>query len=142
MSLNIDLLLVLLMEQEQALVTVDRCRSQISRLLTEQQQRNRLEHATAHTPVEHSVGIPKKRRQQSTQEADSSDEDLLEAARLHELKSSEQLTHSTALDHPTAIAQGTQHTALQGLPQPDTWSSPPRAMHSTPKDQETPAGLE
>ena len=141
MSLNIELLLALLMEQEQALVTVDRCRSQISRLLTEQQQRNRLEHATAHTPVEHSVGTPKKRRQQSTQEADSSDEDLLEAARLHELKSSEQLTHSTASDVPTAI-QGTQHTAMQRLPQPDTWSSPPRAMHSTSKDQETPAGLE
>ena len=140
MSLNIELLLALLMEQEQALVTVDRCRSQISRLLTEQQQRDRSEHATAHAPVEHSVGTPKKRRQQSTQEADSSDEDLLEAARLHELKSSEQL--STALDHPTAIAQGTQHTALQGLPQSDMWSSPPRAMHSTSKDQETPAGLE
>ena len=109
MSLNIDLLLVLLMEQEQALVTVDRCRSQISRLLTKQQQRNRLEHATAHAPVEHSVGIPKKRRQQSTQEADSSDEDLLEAARLHELKYSEQ--RSTARDHPTTIAQGTHSIA-------------------------------
>ena len=142
MSLNIDLLLVLLMEQEQALVTVDRCRSQISRLLTEQHQRDRSEHATAHAPVEHSVGTPKKQRQQSTQEADTSDEELLEAARLHELKSSEQMTHSTASDHPTAIAQVTQHTALQRLPQPDTWSPFPRTMHSTSKDQEKPAGLE
>ena len=141
MSLNIDLLLVLMMEQEQALVTVDRCRSEITRLLTEQHQRDRSEHATAHEPVEHSAGTPKKQRQQSTQEADSSDEELLEAARLHELKSSGQPTHSTASVQPTAT-QGTKHTAMQRLPQPDTWSLPLLAMHSISKDHEKPAGLE
>ena len=142
MALNIELLLALLVEQEQALVTADRCRSQISRLLAEQQQRNRLEHATTHAPVEHSVGTLKKRRQQNTQEADSSDEDLLEALRLHELRASEQPAHSPAMHHPAETIQGMQHTALQGLPLPDTWSPPPQATHSTSKDQEPPAGLE
>ena len=141
MSLNIDLLLVLMMEQEQALVTVDRCRSEITRLLTEQHQRDRSEHATEHALVEHSPGIPKRQRLQSTKETDSSDEELLEAARLHELNTSGQPTHSTASYQQTAF-QGTEHKAMQRLPQPDTWSLPCQAMHSLPKDHGKPAGLE
>ena len=130
MALNIELLLALLVEQEQALITADRCRSQIPRLLAEQQQRNRLEQATTHAPVEHSAGTPKKRRQQSTQEEDTSDEDLLEALRLHELRASEKPAHSPAMQHPAEITQGMQHTAMQGLPLPDTWSPPPsNAQH-------------
>ena len=89
MSLNIDLLLVLMMEQEQALVTVDRCRSEITRLLTEQHQRDRSEHATEHPLVEQSTA-PKRQKLQITKETDSSDEELqdevlLEAVQQHEL---------------------------------------------------------
>ena len=71
MSLNVELLLVLAMEQEQALLTMDRCRSEIARLLTEQQQRNRAEQATEHLLVEQSTATKMQRL-----ETDSSDEGL------------------------------------------------------------------
>ena len=142
MALNIELLLALLVEQEEALITADRCRSQISRLLGEQQQRNRLEQVTTHVSVEHSAGPPKKRRQQSTQQEDTSDEDLLEALRLHELRASEKPAHSPAMQQPAENTQGWQHNAMLGLPLPDTWSQPPQATHSTSTDQDPPAGLE
>ena len=145
MSLNIDLLLVLMMEQEQALVTVDRCRSEITRLLTEQHQRDRSEHATEHPLVEQSTA-PKMQRLQSTKETDSSDEELLdkvllEAARLHELNTSWQPAHSTAPDQQS-FPTGTKHKAMQMLAQPGTWSIPGQATHSHPKDHGKPAGLE
>ena len=87
MSLNIELLLVLAMEQHQALLTVDRCSSEITRLLTEQQQRNRALQSTEHrnppdetepTPgpwpgILASQSIATKRQRLET---DSSDEEL------------------------------------------------------------------
>ena len=145
MSLNIDLLVVFMMEQEQALVTVDRCRSEITRLLTEQHQRDRAEHATEHPLVEQSTA-PKRQRLQSTKETDSSDEELLdkvllEAAMLHELNTSLQPAHSVGPDQQSAPT-GTKHKAMQMLAQPDTWSIPSQATHSHPKDHGKPAGLE
>ena len=46
MALNLELLLALLVEQEEAITTADRCRRQISRLLAEQLQRSSLEQIT------------------------------------------------------------------------------------------------
>ena len=100
MALNLELLLALLVEQEEAIITADRCRRQISRLLAEQLQRNSLEQITTQVSGEHSAGPPKKRKHQSTQPEDTSDEDLLEALRLHEMRSSEQTAHSPARQQP------------------------------------------
>ena len=100
MALNLELLLALLVKQEEAIITADRCRRQISRLLAEQLQRSSLEQITTQASGEHSAGPPKKRKHQSTQPEDTSDEDLLEALRLHEMRSSEQTTHSPARQLP------------------------------------------
>ena len=94
MSLNIELLLVLAMEQEQALLTVDRCRSEITRLLTEQQQKNWAEQATEHrnladetepTPgpwpiIVAAQSTATKRQRLETDSSDEEDKVLLEAA--------------------------------------------------------------
>ena len=61
MALNLELLRALLAEQEQAIFTVERCQRQISRLVTDQLQRNSVEQSTTHVSGEHSAGQPKKR---------------------------------------------------------------------------------
>ena len=123
-------------KQEEAITTADRCRRQISRLLAEQLQRSSLEQSTTQASGEHSAGPPKKRKHQSTQPEDTSDEDLLEALRLHEMRSSEQPAHSPAMQQPAENTQGCQRNAMLGLPLPDTWSQPPQAAHSSSTEHE------
>ena len=139
MALNLELLLALLVEQEEAITTADRCRRQISRLLAEQLQRSSLEQITTEASGEHSAGPPKKRKHQSTQPEDTSDEDLLEALRLHEMRGSEQPAHSPARQQPYENTQRGQRNAMLGSPLPDTWSQPPQATHSISTEQEPPA---
>ena len=141
MALNLELLLALLVEQEEAITTADRCRRQISRLLAEQLQRSSLEQITTQVSGEHSAGPPKKRKHQSTQPEDTSDEDLLEALRLHEMRGSEQPAHSPARQQPYETQRG-QCNVMPGSPLPDTWNQPPQATHSTSTNQDPPAGLE
>ena len=139
MALNLELLLALLVEQEEAIITADRCRRQISRLLAEQLQRNRLEQVATHVSGEHSAGPPKKRKHQSTQPEDTSDEDLLEALRLHEMRDNEQPAHSPVRQQPDENTQRVQRSARLGRPLPDTWSQPPQATHSISTEQDPPA---
>ena len=139
MAINMELLLALLAEQQEAITTADRCRRQMSALLTEQWQRTSLEQTTTAAEGEHSAEPPPKRRQQSSQPDDTSDEDLLEALRLHELRASEKPAHSPAMQQPAENTQGWQHNAMLGLPLPDTWSQPPQATHSISTEQDPPA---
>ena len=84
MAVNRELLLALLAEQQEAIATADRCRRQMSALLTEERQRTSLEQTTTAVEGDHSAEPPPKRRQQSTQPDNTSDEDLLEAFQLYE----------------------------------------------------------
>ena len=139
MALNLELLLALLVEQEEAITTADRCRRQISRLLAEQLQRRNLEQTTTEAVGEYSAEPPSKRSHHSTQPEDTSDEDLFEALRLHEMRSSEQTAHSPARQQPFENTQRGQRNAMLGSPLPDTWSHPPQATHSISTEQEPPA---
>ena len=141
MSLNIELLLVLAMEQEQALLTLDRCRSEITRLLTEQQQRNRAEHATEHLLAEQSIATKRQRLETDSSDEELLDKVLLEAAQQHELNISGQSAQSTGPDQQS-VPTATQHKAMQMLAQPVTWSIPGQPTHNHPKDHGKPAGLE
>ena len=109
MALNLELLLVLLVEQEEAITTADRCRRQISRLLAEQLQRRNLEQTTTEAVGEYSAEPPSKRSHQSTQPEDTSDEDLLEVVRVHEKRSSDHTTHCPTRQLPV------ENTARAGL---------------------------
>ena len=141
MSLNVELILVLAMEQEQALLTMDRCRSEIARLLTEQQQRNRAEQATEHLLVEQSTATKRQRLETESSDEELLDKVLLEAAQQHELDISAQSAHSTGPDQQL-VPTATQHRAIQLPAQPVTWSIPGQPTHNHPKDHGKPAGLE
>ena len=79
-----DRLIELLTEQHNAINTVENCRRQIAALLAEQWHREKLDRGTVSATGEREAEPPPKRRQPSTQPDDTSDEDLLEALRIHE----------------------------------------------------------
>ena len=153
MPLNIELLLVLAMEQEQALLTVDRCRSEITRLLTEQQQRNRAAQATEHrnladetepTPgpwpvilAAQSTATKRQRLETDSSDEELQDEVLLEAVQQHELSISAQSAQSTGPGQQSAPTAA-QHKTIQMPAQPATWSRPEQPKHYHDK----PAGIE
>ena len=140
MALNLELLLALLAEQQEAITTADRCRRQIAALLAEQLQRTSLEQTTTGAVGEHSAEPPSKRRQQSTQPDDTSDEDLLEALRLYEKKSNEPTTPIPARRRPL------ENTAREGLghagePSAKHEEPQPKATHNSPTEHGPPAAL-
>ena len=153
MSLNIELLLVLAMEQQQALLTVDRCSSEITRLLTEQQQRNRALQATEHrnlpdetepTPgpwpgilASQSIATKRQRLETDSSDEELKDEVLLEAVQQHELSTSAQPAQSTSPGQQS-VPTAAQHKAIQMPSQPATWSRPEQPKHYHDK----PAGIE
>ena len=121
MAFNLELIHALLTEQEQAVITVDRCQRQISRLVTEQLQRHSLKQSTEHISGEHSARQAKKQKQDRTPQAeDLSDEDPIQALQLHEMRSREQSTHSTKKQEPMEEPQIEQHNAIMRGPPQDT----------------------
>ena len=122
-----ELMLALLAEQQQAITTADRCRRQMSALLTEQWQRTSLEQTTTAAEGEHSAEPPPKRRQQSIQPDDTSDEDLLEALQLYEKKSKEPTSPIPARQRPR------ENTAKEGL----CHAGEPSSKHKEPQPQAT-----
>ena len=89
-----DRLIELLTEQHNAINTVENCRRQIAALLAEQCHREKLDQGNDSASGEREAGPLPKRRQPSTQPDDTSDEDLLEALRIHE-------TPQPPVDRPT-----------------------------------------
>ena len=112
MPLNVELLLALANEQEQALLTVSRCRSQIARLLTEQQQNNLAEQATEHIQVEQSTATKKQKLESDSSDEEMLDKALLEAAQLYELDIKVLSAHSTSSDQQV-IPTATHKRAIQ-----------------------------
>ena len=96
MATSADRLSELLTEQHNAINTVENCRRQIAALLAEQWHREKLDQRTDSASGEREAGPPPKRRQPSTQPDDTSDEDLLEALRIHE-------TPQPPVDRPTEL---------------------------------------
>ena len=153
MSLNIELLLVLAMEQQQALLSVDRCSSEIIKLLTEQQQRNRATQSTEHrnipdetepTPgpwpgmlAPQSTATKRQRLETDSSDEELTDEVLLEAVQQHELSTSAQPVQSPPPSQLLGSATA-QHRAILMPSQPTTWSRPERPKHQHDK----PAGIE
>ena len=127
MADNRELLLALLVEQQEAIATAERCRRQMSALLTEEMQRTSLEQTTTAVEGDHSAEPPPKRRQQSTQPDDTSDENLLEAPQLYEKKSNEPTSPIPARQRPF------ENTAKEGL----CHAGEPSSKHKEPQPQAT-----
>ena len=126
MAVNRELLLALLAEQQEAIATADRCRRQMSALLTEERQRTSLEQTTTAVEGNHSAEPPPKRRQQSTQPDDTSDEDLLEALQLYE-ENKESTSPIPARQRPR------EETTKEGL----CHAGEPASKHKEPQPQAT-----
>ena len=152
MALNIDLLLVLAMEQQQALITINRCSSEIAKLLTEQQQRNKAAQSVefSNSPDEiEPVPSPWPARlvTQSTAtkrprlEIESSDEELTDALLLEAGMQHERITSAQPMQSPPPTELGSaaaQCTATLRLAQPASWSAPEHPKHLLDK----PDGIE
>ena len=136
MALNIDLMLMLTLELRQALITVNRCSSEIDRLLEEQQQLNKaaqsMEHRNSPDKIEpvpspwSAVQVPHTRATKRQRLViDSSDEELedallLAAGILHEQNS----TAPTHILQPGDLGSAAaQSTATLKLSQPASWIS-------------------
>ena len=98
MPLNIELLLALSHEQEQALLTASRCRSQIARLLTEQLLINLAKQATEHIQAQQSSAAKKQKLEPDSSDEELLDKALLEAAQLYEQDIKALSAHSTSSD--------------------------------------------
>ena len=152
MALNIDLLLVLAMEQQQALLSVDRCSSEIAKLLTEQQHRNKaaqsIEHR--HSPdeiepapspwpamlVPQSTAAKRQRFEIESSDEELTDEALLEAGLQHERSTSAQPAQiPPPSELGSAAALRIAGAALQFIA---SWSTPEYPKHQHDK----PAGIE
>ena len=166
MALNIDLLLVLAMEQQQALITVNRCSSEITRLLTEQQQRNKaaqsVEFRNSPNEIEPAPSpwparlVPqstatKRRRHESSPSAnlapiESSDEELTDEALLEAGLQHERSTSAQPAQIPppselgSAAALRIAGAALQFIA---SWSTPedPKHEHDRPTQSPPPTVL-
>ena len=125
MPLNVELLLALANEQEQALLTVSRCRSQIARLLTEQLRINLAEQATEHIQAQQSTAAKKQKLEPDSSDQELLDKALLEAAQLYEQDMKVLSAHSTSSD------QQVLSTATHK-----------RTVQSSAQDMIIPAGLE
>ena len=152
MALNIDLLLVLAMEQQQALITVNRCSNEITRLLTEQQQRNKAAQSVEFrnspneiepTPspwparlVPQSTATKRPRHEIESSDEELTDEALLEAGLQHERSTSAQPAQiPPPSELGSAAALRIAGAALQLIA---SWSTPEYPKHQHDK----PAGIE
>ena len=163
MALNIDLLLVLAMEQHQALITVNRCSSEITRLLSEEQQRNKAAQAVERrndeiepTPspwparlVPQSTATKRPRHEASpsatwapieSSDEELTDEALLQAGLQHELSSAQPAQIPPPSEVGAAAALRIAGAALQLIA---SWSTPevPKHEHERPTHSPPPTVL-
>ena len=139
MAVNRELLLALLTEQREAIATADRCRRQMSALLTEEKQRTSLEQTTTAVEGDHSAEPPPKRRQQSTQPDDTSDEDLLEAFQLYE--ENHDSTSSTPARQRPREETAKERRCHAGEPASEHKEPQPQATQYNPAELESPAAI-
>ena len=164
MALNIDLLLILAMEQHQALITVNRCSDEITRLLSEEQQRIKAAQAEERrndeiesTPSPWPARLvpqctaPKRPRLEASPSAtwaliessdeELSDEALLQAGLQHELSTSAQ---PTQIPPPSEVgAAAALRIAGAALQLIASWSTPedPKHEHERPTQSPPPTVL-
>ena len=163
MALNIDLLLILAMEQHQALITVNPCSDEITRLLSEEQQRTKAAQAEERrndeiesTPSPWPARLvpqctaPKRPRLEASPSAtwapiESSDEELTDEALLqaglqHDLSSAQPAQIPPPSEVGAAAALRIAGAALQLIA---SWSTPtvPKHEHERPTHSPPPTAL-
>ena len=117
--MSLKLIEATLKEQEEALATAQRCHSQITRLVKEYAQDQRLQQYTEQATAQ-PMGQSKRQKQDTTPSAEEfSDEDFIQGLQLHEWRRA-QSQHSTSIQEPQALPtphpQMAHHNARQDQP--------------------------